>query len=435
MGGRVVSNGLQVYLNGVLVGKLTKESGALSFEYNGSWLAQDGARPISLSLPLRDKSYTGDLVFNFFDNLLPDNPQIRARIQSKFQAKTSHPYDLLSEIGKDCIGAIGLASSKLDFERHIACEPLNSEEIANVLQNYRQAPLGMLNIEDHFRISMAGAQEKAAFLSYNKRWNRPLGSTPTTHIFKLPIGFLEAQQIDLSESCENEHLSSLILDAFGLPVAKTTVECFDKTKTLIVERFDRRYSSDKQWIMRLPQEDMCQALGVSPNLKYQADGGPGIIDIMKLLKNSANAAEDCTTFMKSQIVFYLLAAIDGHAKNFSVFIEPSGSYRLTPLYDVMSAYPLIQKKQLHEKKVTMAMALIGKNKHYLWHTILRRHFLSTADKVGFSVNVMQSMLDECIAQIPSVIATVSAQLPADFPSDIANSMFEGMQKAGFRLQR
>ena len=130
--------------------------------------------------------------------------------------------------------------------------------------------------------------------------------------------------------------------------------------------------------MRLPQEDMCQALGISPNLKYQADGGPGMKNIMQLLLGSANPTEDRDIFYRSQVLFWLLAAIDGHAKNFSLFIEPEGKYRLTPLYDIMSAYPLMAKKQLQAQKIKMAMALKGKNNHYHWYNIQRRYFIETA---------------------------------------------------------
>lgn len=45
------------------------------------------------------------------------------------------------------------------------------------------SPLGMQD-EDDFRLSIAGAQEKTAFLQINKQWQLPLGPTPSSHIFK-----------------------------------------------------------------------------------------------------------------------------------------------------------------------------------------------------------------------------------------------------------
>ncbi len=425
-----IARKLHILMNGRSVGILEKLSNAeLQFSYDENWLNSELARPISLSLPLRSTPFIGEVVNNFFDNLLPDNSKIRERIQRKFQIPTQQPYDLLSVIGEDCVGAIQLVSGRVpQFKEKINCESLDDHEIADILNGYQNNPLGMKNIEDDFRISIAGAQEKAAFLYYNGRWNRPLGNTPTTHIFKLPIGIIQHQQIDLSDSCENEWLCSKIISEFGVPVADCEIQKFDKVKVLIVKRFDRVLAPNKKWIIRLPQEDMCQALGFSPNLKYQSDGGPGIKNIMNLLLGAKNPIEDRNQFYKSQILFWLLAAIDGHAKNFSILIEPSGQYKLTPLYDIMSAYPLIANKQLQAQKIKMAMSLRGKNNHYHWFNIQRRHFLETANYVNFSPEKAEKMLEEVLSQVDAVINSVSKILPRSFPEHISSPIFEGMQK-------
>lgn len=421
---------LHVLMNGVRVGILEKMThGGLSFTYHSDWLARPGARPISLSLPLIDTRYTGDVVYNFFDNLLPDNPHIRSRIQARFQIATSQPFDLLAGIGRDCVGAIQLISPPLpEYEKSIKYKPLSEQQIAATLRNYQAHPLGMSLDADDFRISIAGAQEKTAFLYHQQQWCEPLQETPTTHIFKLPIGVLPHQQMDLSDSCENEWLCSLIAKGYGLPVAESEILYFEDVKVLCVARFDRRLSRDQRWLMRLPQEDMCQALGVSHHLKYQADGGPGIRDIMQLLLGSANPMTDRDTFYQAQVLFWLLAGIDGHAKNFSLFIEPEGAYRLTPLYDIMSAFPLLHQKQLQRQKIKMAMALKGKNKHYHWHTMQKRHLLATAKEVNYSVARAEVILNDMLATTDQVISEVATQLPNDFPAHIAEPIFEGMRK-------
>src|SRR6185295_4475234 len=145
------------------------------------------------------------------------------------------------------------------------------------------------------------------------------------------------QGIDLSTSVENEWLCAQIARAFGIPVAECRMETFGDQSALVVERFDRRLSVDGKWFMRLPQEDFCQATATSSALKYESDGGPGIGKIMEMLLGSERAAEDRRDFMRTQLVFWLLAGIDGHAKNFSIFLLPGGAYRLTPRYDIMSA--------------------------------------------------------------------------------------------------
>ncbi|PSV10464.1 type II toxin-antitoxin system HipA family toxin [Photobacterium leiognathi] len=428
---------LTVAMNGILVGSLTKaSSGAISFQYDPSWLSRPGARAISLSMPLRHDAYHGDIPYNFFDNLLPDNEEIRSRIQSRFQAATKRPFDLLSTIGGDCVGAIQLypPQHSLQDVRQIQAEPLTESRMAQVLRGYQSdAPLGMLDDMDDFRISIAGAQEKTGLLWYQDQWHLPLGSTPTSHILKLPIGILPHKNIDLSDSCENEWLCLKIAAAFGFEVNDANIIYVEEIKALALTRFDRRWSQDGSWLMRLPQEDMCQALGVAPALKYESDGGPNIASIMQFLLGSRTSTQDREVFFKAQILFWLLAAIDGHGKNFSLFLEPESRYSMTPLYDIISAYPLMDSNSIPKQKAKMAMALTGTKKYYKWQTIQPRHFLSTAKAVGFSTQRANELMSEMKNQAPSVIEKVRQQLPNDFPTEISESIFNGVLKQAGRL--
>jgi len=427
---------LIVALNGLHVGALTLDrSGVMEFQYTSEWLDRPGARAISLSLPLSRSPYGGELVYNFFDNLLPDSDAIRARMQARFQIPSRHPFDLLSTIGRDCVGAIQLfpENSSVPDVRVVTAEPLAPQTIANLLKGYRDAPLGMTG-EQNFRISLAGAQEKTALLWHDEHWQRPLGSTPTSHIFKLPIGFLEHSNIDLRESGENEWLCLKILKAFGLPVPGAELAQFEDQKVLIVERFDRRWSGDGSWLIRLPQEDFCQALGVAPALKYESDGGPGVRDGMDLLLGSQQATVDRECFFKAQILFWLLGAIDGHAKNFSLFIEPGSAYRMTPLYDVISAYPLMAQGSIAPERAKMAMAVRGRHKHYHWARIQSRHFLSTAKQVGYSANHAKALMEEIAAQTESVVTEIATMLPRGFPDHVSEPILEGLKKQAKSLE-
>jgi serine/threonine-protein kinase HipA len=419
---------LDVRMNGRLVGFLHKlPSGAMTFQYADEWLEISQARPISLSLPLRALAYEGAQVYNFFDNLLPDNERIRARIQAKFKVLSSHPFDLLSAIGADCVGAIQLgqeqALSKVDMT---TAQVLSTVEIAKLLKGYGISPLGMNEEVEDLRISIAGAQEKTALLWHQGQWCRPTGATPTSHIFKLPIGSIAKNNIDLSESCENEWLCLEIAKAFGFPTAKAQIQCFEDVKVLVVERFDRQWSRDGKWLMRLPQEDMCQALGISPNLKYQSDGGPGMAEIMKVLLGAKDANADREQFFRSQILFWLLAATDGHAKNFSIHLEPRGSYRLTPLYDVISFYPYISASK-PVQKIKMAMAFKGtKRNNYHWSAIQPRHFISTAKAINFSPKKAELILKEMLEKANRVAAEVAGRIPEGFPTHISEPILQGM---------
>lgn len=433
---------LDVYMNGVKVGKYTRtKSGANSFIYDKAWLASPGRRSISLSLPLREAPYSDSRVYNYFDNLLPDSRDIRERIVARYNADSTEPFDILAQIGRDCVGAVQLVPHQSEPPRikSIHAKPLNDEQVTNILRGYQSdAPLGMLREEGDFRISLAGAQEKTALLYHNGQWCLPQQATPTTHIIKLPIGEIKSHDrvIDMTHSVENEYLCLNIARQYGFDVADADIITPNGMKALAVQRFDRKPSADGSWIIRLPQEDFCQVTGTSPARKYESDNGPAIKQIMKELLGSQQPAADRMVFMRAQVLFWLLGATDGHAKNFSIFIEPGNAYRLTPLYDILSAYPAISKKGLHEKDLKLAMSLKGsKGPKYQCSMINRRHFLATAKDVGFRETTMNSILDEMASKTERVISYVAGQLPPEFPAFIAEPIFAGMRKMSERLLR
>jgi serine/threonine-protein kinase HipA len=427
MGAKRSTTALYVYMNEILVGTLSRLSTSeLTFSYHDDWLNSEHQYPISLSMPLMGSAYKGDVVYNFFDNLLPDNDSIRRRIQAQFQAPSDQCFDLLAVIGADCIGALQLLTAPLQTStRKINARALSTQQVAAQIKTYRSAPLGMTKDSD-FRISLAGAQEKTALLWYENKWQLPKPTTPTSHIIKLPIGKIGHSGMDLSDSVENEWLCLQILSAFSLPVAQSTIHEFDGIKVLAVERFDRCWQDINTWLLRLPQEDMCQALGINSSLKYESDGGPGIKPILQLLRGAVDANQARMQFMKSNFLFWLLAAIDGHAKNFSISIKPHGEFSLTPLYDVISAYPLIENKQLSLNKIKMAMALKGKNKHYVWERIALRHWLSTARHCEFSEQAMHEIIEEVFDTLQTALDSVASKLPAGFPAEMADLIFDGM---------
>jgi serine/threonine-protein kinase HipA len=418
---------LNVFLNGRLVGRLQRQaSGAIDFQYDDDWLRWEQAFPVSLSLPLREDRFIGDPVIAVFDNLLPDNDQIRRRLAERVRAGGSDAYSLLAAVGRDCVGALQFlpegddpgAAGSLDGR------PLEDNEIAAMLGDLRRAPLG-LDEEGEFRISLAGAQEKTALLHWRDQWQVPHGATATTHILKPEIGRLP-NGIDLSQSIENEHLCMRLTGAFGLPVARTEIAEFSGRRALVVERFDRLWTRDGR-LLRLPQEDGCQALSVPPTRKYEPDGGPGMRQVLNLLKASDEPEADQRTFLTAQIVFWLLGATDGHAKNFSVFLLPGGRFRLTPLYDVMSAQPNVDAGQIRHNRMKLAMA-VGDNRHYVIDDIVPRHFLQTAARAGVPAALVQGILDEIANDAERTIEAAVAELPPGFPEAIASSVIDGVRK-------
>ncbi len=440
MGRRSLSQKLMVWMNGIQVGVWEITRQGERFTYTDSWLSNAYARPLSLSLPFApgNAPCQGEEVAYYFDNLLPDSDTIRRRLAQRYQAKGIDAFQLLAKLGRDCVGAIQLLPEEEVPTNlyQIQGKPLTEAEIAQQLRRVAtDTSLGRDQADDDLRLSIAGAQEKTALLQHDGQWFLPQGSTPTTHIFKLPLGLVGHMQADMRTSVENEWLCSKIVAAYGVPIASCEIAHFEEQKALVVTRFDRRLSTDGRWIVRLPQEDFCQAMGISPLRKYQADGGPSITSSMNLLLGSENRDADRRHFFKTQILFWLLAATDGHGKNFSIAHLPGAAYRATPVYDVMSSHPVIGagKNKIPYQKVKLAMAVRGSTNHYLVDKIQRRHWISQGQQVGLSAEMSEALIEEVISQTDAVIDRVSKSLPAGFPIDLAESIFEGMKRQHLKL--
>ena len=427
-------------MNGIPVGYWESTRQGERLGYFDDWLTDEQSRPLSLSLPFLpgNAPYQGNVVTDYFDNLLPDSDAIRRRLAQRHQAGGIDAFQLLAKVGRDCVGALQLLpeDEAPSDVYEINGEALNTAAIAQRLRSATSTqPLGQQDHEEDLRLSIAGAQEKTALLRHQGQWLLPRGSTPTTHIFKLPMGLVGHMQADMRTSVENEWLCSKIMEAYGIPVAHCEMARFEDQKALIVERFDRTLASDESWIIRLPQEDMCQATGTPPLRKYQTDGGPSIARIMEVLLGSDAAEQDRNVFFKAQIIFWVLAATDGHGKNFSIAHLPGGRYRATPIYDVLSAHPVIGKgrNQISPHKAKLAMAVRGSANYYLIEKIQRRHWITQAQQVGLGAKVAEQLVEEVIERTTSVIDNVSGFLPDSFPMDVADAIFSGMRRHSARL--
>ncbi|WP_457663206.1 type II toxin-antitoxin system HipA family toxin [Sinorhizobium medicae] len=412
---------LNVFLNSRHVGVLRREpSGAIDFTYARDWLDWSETFPVSLSLPLRESRYIGAPVTNVFDNLLPDSEPIRRRVAERVGAEGIDPYSLLTALGHDCVGALQFLpeGSEPGPAGSVEGKPISDDEIAALLANLATAPLGMGDDAD-FRISIAGAQEKTALLRKDGKWFKPSGSAATTHILKPQIGQI-ANGLDLSDSVENEYFCLKLASALGLPTANAEIADFGERRTLIVERFDRRWTGDNR-LLRLPQEDICQALSIPPTRKYQSEGGPGMRDIIQLLKGSDRPDEDIGAFMRACILFWLIGATDGHAKNFSIFLSPGGRFHMTPLYDVLTTQPSLDSGQIPRKKFKLAMS-VGKNNHYALDEIVPRHFQQTADEAGMGTAALRAIFEELASTTGKAMQSTIDELAKGFPPQLGDSI-------------
>lgn len=421
---------LSVWMNGLRVGVwYWSRTGTPGFHYDDAWISSPQARPLSLSLPFPagGGDVTGPKVEDYFDNLLPESNRVRERVRRRFGVASTSAADMLAAIGRDCVGAVQVVRDGDEPPPHdrIESRPLTDSEVARLIAELTMDGSLVDPLLTDFRISIAGVQEKTALLRIGDAWHLPLGSTPTTHILKLPLGLLWAQQADMSTSVENEWLCQVLLRELGLPVAAAEIAHFGARKVLVVERFDRRWV-DNTWIARLPQEDLCQATGTPADKKYEIEGGPGIRACLGVLAGGSNARQDQLTFALAQLAFWLLAATDGHAKNFSIFHERGGGYRMTPLYDVLSIWPIIGNgpNQVSPRRAKLSMALRSKNAHYHLNEIHVRHWQALAAQTG-----VPDAFDKMVALVllvPDALERAEAQLPDRFPKSVFAAIKRGM---------
>lgn len=418
---------LVVYLNARRVGVLERaSSGAIAFSYDQDWLAWKDAMPVSISLPMTGEAFRGAPVVNVFENLLPDAEQVRKNVAERLGAEGVDAFSLLAVAGRDCVGALQFLVEDEEPGPSGAVEgvPLGDAEIADLIRKLRVNPLGLDPDDEDFRISIAGAQDKTALLKLDGAWQRPVGTTATTHIIKPAIGVIH-NEIDLTDSVQNEFICLKLCAALGLDVAAADVEQFEDQLALSVKRFDRLWTRNER-LLRLPQEDFCQAMSIPSSQKYQRDGGPGARDILERLKESDRSTEDRHAFLKAQIIFWLMGATDGHAKNFSIAHQPGSAFVMTPLYDIISAQPIVDAGRIKQNRYKVAMSL-GDNNHYRMEEIQKRHFGQTADAAGMPKGTIDDVIAELEAVLPKALEHVESFADNTIPSSLIESITNGVR--------
>jgi len=344
---------LVVLLEEAVAGTLTRLSGGrLRFDYDDEYRARANATPLSVSMPTQVRSHANRAVAPWLWGLLPDNEAVLARWAREFHASASSPFSLLATpIGHDCAGAVRFAAP--DAVAAVIGRPgdvtwLTDDEVARRLRDLREDATAWLGREFTGQFSLAGAQAKTALLHQDGRWGVPSGATATTHILRPAVAGLDDHDL-------NEHLCLDAARRAGLVVARTRVARFGGESAIVVDRYDRRPLGGK--LVRIHQEDLCQALGVRPSSKYQNEGGPGPRDVARLLCTvmPPRVADDAIwRFLDALAWNWFIAGTDAHAKNYSLLLAP-GQVRLAPLYDVASALPY----GTHEKKLRFAMKIGG----------------------------------------------------------------------------
>jgi serine/threonine-protein kinase HipA len=348
-----VTTELFVLLDDREVGRLTRDTrGRCAFAYDEDWRWNADAYPLSVSMPLAAQAHAGDVVAAYLWGLLPDNDVILDSWAKRFKVSARNPFDLLANVGEDCPGAVRFVTAErramLDRPRKGKIDWLDDHAIAERLRALHRDPAAWRSANDTGQFSLGGAQPKTALFFDDERWGVPSGRLPTTHILKPGAPHLDGH-------AENEHFCLRLAREAGLPVAGSRIVHFEDEVAICVERYDRQRLG--QGVLRVHQEDCCQALGVLPVNKYENAGGPGARAIANLLRErSTSAVEDLETLIGALAFNWLIAGTDAHAKNYSILIGRGGGVRLAPLYDVASFLPYAAHGI---RKLTLAMKIGG----------------------------------------------------------------------------
>lgn len=394
-----MSDALDVYLHGDRAGTLERRSQArLRFVYSRDWVEEERAS-ISLSLPVRELAYDHDGCAPFFEGLLPEGDFLKA-ISRTLHISARNPFQLLAEIGGECAGAISVGPVGGPAPGRAGGPPrwLDDEELGGLLGDLPDRPLlGTIDEEDGFRISLAGAQDKVGVVVDGERIGLTKGDPPSTEIVKAPIpGVVDA--------IANEAFCMSLAAHAGLDAAGAEPRAAVGHEYLLVHRYDRDGSGTADG--RLHQEDLCQALGLVPAVKYENEGGPTIGDCAALLnRHSAAPARDLIAFLDALLFNFLIANHDAHSKNYSLLLDGPDAIRLAPLYDLLSIAAIDGASR------NLAMKYGGeKSPSYL----RRRHLRRLAGDLTVRPALVERRALAMTERIPAVFEEARRALPTEF---------------------
>lgn len=386
---------LDVYLYHDLVGHLTQnEHGQMIFKYAEDWLEKSDAIPLSHSLPLQKEPFQHQQCRGFFAGILPEENQ-RKIIAKNLGISARNDYAMLEQIGGECAGAITFLPFHTPLpERRDDYHFLTDADLAKTLNILPRRPL-MAGDKD-VRLSLAGTQDKiAVYVANDGRIAIPLNGAPSTHILKPAIPHLDGIVF-------NEAFCLKLADIVGLSAAKADIGRVDSIDYLLVERYDR-FVDHTGNIQRIHQEDFCQALGITSEMKYQNEGGPSFKQCFDLVRHvSMSPVLDINVLLDAVIFNFLIGNHDAHGKNFSLLLKDKKIVGFAPLYDILSTvyYPELSKK--------MAMKIGGE---YASDKIYPRHFEKFAEEAGLT----KSMVVKHVSELAEIVITALDKVEIDHP--------------------
>ncbi|PBC74233.1 type II toxin-antitoxin system HipA family toxin [Fibrobacter intestinalis] len=406
---------LSVYFGESLAGHLssTAENGIV-FSYEASYLEAE-LPPISLSLPLNAGEFSQKQCLPFFEGLLPEG-DVKRKISDFLHVSETSTLKLLKELGGECAGMISIlpedepnkAKDVYDFSPD-NYEPVPIQKISEYIKNINSRPL--LKVKEELRLSLAGAQEKLPLLYKDGEYYLPRNGAPSTHIIK-PTGHAE-----LSTLSANEYICIKLAEHSGLPVPNTELKHVDGSDFLLIERYDRIFKDGK--LSRIHQEDVCQALGILSDYKYQNDGGPSIADIYNLLKEKTSIPLlEMRAFLQYVLFNFIIGNCDAHGKNYSIMYK-NNSIKLTPVYDTVCtlAYPNLANK--------LSMKI---GKHSEIRKVNKEDFAILAEQLGLKTKIIIDAYLEVFGKIINAFEIVKADSSLNIHRDIIECIEQNILK-------
>jgi len=411
---------LHVLLNTIEVGVVERRGARLKFIYKQSWREDADAYPISLSMPLAASEHKHSVIEPFIWGLLPDNERTLDRWAKQFQISARNPFALIAAVGEDSPGAIQFIKpeklEELISDKVPSIDWLTEEQIARRLQSTLDDASSGRTAADNGQFSLAGAQPKTALLRYGKKWGIPSGRLGTNTILKPPSK-------DFDGHAENEHFCLRLANILELKAATSEVLHFEGQAVIVVQRYDRITRNDEGGnleIARIHQEDMCQALGVGPDKKYQNEGGPSAVDIIRLINDSISQQQplragqhldsgmvsDMWRFIDALIYNWIIGGTDAHAKNYSFLIGSENYVRLAPLYDIASAYGY---PNIAPQRMKLAMKVARK---YKVEDIVLHHWIEWAREAKVNPDILVERIKSLAQKIPEAAILIKDEMAA-----------------------
>ncbi len=404
------------------MGRLHYKNDTMRFDYSPSWSASHSAFPLSLSMPLTASTYPDKVVRPFITGLLPDNDSVLTAWGKRFHVSPRNPFRILKHVGEECAGAIQfcLPDKRPQTDQGTQITWLSDSQLIERIDSLVSDHSNARRVGDLGQFSLAGAQPKTGLYldeSTNK-WGIPHGTTPTTHILKPHVGNFKEYHL-------NEHFCLRLAENLGLSVAKSTLQTIGKTPVIIVKRFDRIRHQGK--IIRVHQEDTCQALSVSPNTKYESEGGPSAKNIFNLIRDFSNRPqEDTIRFLDALLLNWIIGGTDAHSKNYGFLIAEGGQVRLTPFYDISSSLPY--HREIPIQKARLAMK-IGNS--YKLAQIKTSHWEKSTFTWKIPITQIQAQYHSLIQRMPEAVSITQNQLlnELDHPHSSNHSFLQSMSQA------